>query len=223
MVQYSWFYNNFYGSQLTTQEQVEQYTRGFLIYLLGTTLFANRWNTVGLYLLSALVVYTSFGSRKKGNKVGCYWRAWQLWAHAYFPTLAPIPKDECYPRCHTITTFAYYRHFFDIVMTHEVIETHTHFYSMSIALAHTLTTDFNSLGDYACWDKRRLRRFLGDLLVEDFAGGLFSQDLVFRGALCAPDSGPCRPYCSCSPFFIYEDCRQSPCRGYCDIHGRAGQ
>ena len=36
-------------------EEVEQYTRGFLMYLLGTTLFADRGNMVGLYLLSALV------------------------------------------------------------------------------------------------------------------------------------------------------------------------
>ncbi|KAL7163962.1 hypothetical protein ACSBR2_039965 [Camellia fascicularis] len=44
------------GSHLETQAEIEQYTRGFLIYLLGTTLFVNKWNTVGLYVLSALVV-----------------------------------------------------------------------------------------------------------------------------------------------------------------------
>lgn len=58
----------------------------------------------------------------------------QLWAYAYFPTLAPIPKDEvapavprsrlydgkCYPRCCTVTTFACFRHFFDIVTTYEI-------------------------------------------------------------------------------------------------------
>ncbi|KAL7164648.1 hypothetical protein ACSBR2_040529 [Camellia fascicularis] len=43
------------GSKPKTLEQMEQYARGFLTFVLGTTLFSNRWNTVGLYLLSALV------------------------------------------------------------------------------------------------------------------------------------------------------------------------
>ncbi|KAL7254080.1 hypothetical protein ACSBR1_008473 [Camellia fascicularis] len=86
MVRYNWFYDHLHKSQSETDEQMEQYTRGFLIYLLGTTLFANRWNTMGLYLLSALVVlprvryydwggaglatlygYMSSSSYKKGN------------------------------------------------------------------------------------------------------------------------------------------------------------
>ncbi|KAL7196124.1 hypothetical protein ACSBR1_036192 [Camellia fascicularis] len=55
MVRYNWFYDHFSESQLVTPDEVAQYTRGFLMYLLSTTLFANRENTVGLYLLGALV------------------------------------------------------------------------------------------------------------------------------------------------------------------------
>ncbi|KAL7178883.1 hypothetical protein ACSBR1_042279 [Camellia fascicularis] len=43
------------GETPTTREEVEHYARGFLMFLLGTTLFADQANTVGLYLLSALV------------------------------------------------------------------------------------------------------------------------------------------------------------------------
>ncbi|GMP99379.1 hypothetical protein CsSME_00046867 [Camellia sinensis var. sinensis] len=38
-----------------TPDKAAQYARGFLMFLFGTTLFADRGNTVGLYLLSALV------------------------------------------------------------------------------------------------------------------------------------------------------------------------
>ena len=38
-----------------TQEDVERYARGFLMFLFGTTIFANRLNTVPSCLLSALV------------------------------------------------------------------------------------------------------------------------------------------------------------------------
>ncbi|KAL7191340.1 hypothetical protein ACSBR2_023422 [Camellia fascicularis] len=55
MVRYSWFYDHFSKSQPATTDEVAQYTSSFLMYLLGTTLFANRENTVGLYLLEALV------------------------------------------------------------------------------------------------------------------------------------------------------------------------
>ncbi|KAL7251281.1 hypothetical protein ACSBR1_013168 [Camellia fascicularis] len=63
------------------------------MYLLGTTLFANRENTVGLYILGALVhlprvvgydwrgaslatlyCYMSFVSHRKANSLGGYWR-----------------------------------------------------------------------------------------------------------------------------------------------------
>lgn len=55
MVRYSYFAVHFRGSEPETLEEMEKYARGFLMFILGTTLFSNRWNTVGLYLLSALV------------------------------------------------------------------------------------------------------------------------------------------------------------------------
>ncbi|KAL7205737.1 hypothetical protein ACSBR2_018627 [Camellia fascicularis] len=55
MVRYSWFHDHLFESQPATPDEVAQYTRGFLVYLFGTTLSANRENTVGLYLLGALV------------------------------------------------------------------------------------------------------------------------------------------------------------------------
>ncbi|KAL7179379.1 hypothetical protein ACSBR1_042717 [Camellia fascicularis] len=55
MVRYSWFYDHFFEYQPTTPDEVALYTRGFFMYLLGTTLFANRKNTMGLYLLGVLV------------------------------------------------------------------------------------------------------------------------------------------------------------------------
>ena len=48
MVRYSWFYDHFIDRQPATADEIAQYARGFLMYLLGTTLFANRENTVGL-------------------------------------------------------------------------------------------------------------------------------------------------------------------------------
>lgn len=80
-----------------TSEEAAQYTRGFLMFLFGTTLFADRGNIVGLYLLSALVdlsqvsrydwggaslatlyCYMSATSRGRENMVGGYWRAWEV-------------------------------------------------------------------------------------------------------------------------------------------------
>lgn len=55
MVQYSWFADYFRGETPTTREETENYAQGFLMFLFGTTLFADRANTVELYLLSALV------------------------------------------------------------------------------------------------------------------------------------------------------------------------
>ncbi|KAF5933096.1 hypothetical protein HYC85_029267 [Camellia sinensis] len=82
-----------------TPEETEQYARGFLMFLFGTSLFADRGNTVGLYLLSALVdlsqvhrydwggaglatlyFYMSATSRGRGDLLGGYWRAWEPWA-----------------------------------------------------------------------------------------------------------------------------------------------
>ncbi|KAL7214906.1 hypothetical protein ACSBR1_027149 [Camellia fascicularis] len=153
MVRYNLFHNHFHGCQLETHLEIEQYTRSFLIYLIGSTLFANKWNTVGLYLLSALVTlsqvrfygwggaglatpygYMSSNSRKKGNKVGSYWRAWELWAYAYFPTLAlvlveviapAIPyscryDDRCRPRRLDDMTVAYYHRCFDMATAREI-------------------------------------------------------------------------------------------------------
>ncbi|KAL7229444.1 hypothetical protein ACSBR2_008036 [Camellia fascicularis] len=55
VVRYNWFLEHFFSTQPTYAEKIAQYTRGFLMYLFGATLFANRENTVGLYLLGALV------------------------------------------------------------------------------------------------------------------------------------------------------------------------
>ncbi|KAL7248863.1 hypothetical protein ACSBR1_011112 [Camellia fascicularis] len=118
-VRYSWFEDHFRIQPALaeeapmTQEEVEQYARGFLMFLLGTTIFADRANTVPLCLLSALIDvtrilrydwggaalatlygYMSFSSRCSGQLLGGYWRAWELWVYAYFPRLAPVPDEE---------------------------------------------------------------------------------------------------------------------------------
>ncbi|KAL7184930.1 hypothetical protein ACSBR2_026973 [Camellia fascicularis] len=118
-VRYSWFEVQFrvqptlVEAAPMTQEAVERYARGFLMFLLGTTIFADRANTVPLCLLSALVDvrhilhydwggaalatlygYMSSASRGSGQLLGGYWRAWELWVYAYFPRLAPIPDAE---------------------------------------------------------------------------------------------------------------------------------
>lgn len=67
------------------------------MFLFGTTLFSNRWNTVGLYFLSTLVVlqrvpfydwggtglttlygYMNSISRIYGTLIGGYWQAWEV-------------------------------------------------------------------------------------------------------------------------------------------------
>ncbi|KAF5933151.1 hypothetical protein HYC85_029322 [Camellia sinensis] len=109
-VRYTWFYSHFRRAEMVpeTPEEVAQYARGFLMFLFGTTLFADRGNTVGLYLLSALVdlsqvsgydwggaglatlyFYMTATSRGQGDLLGGYWRAWELWVYAYFPALGP--------------------------------------------------------------------------------------------------------------------------------------
>ncbi|KAF5933342.1 hypothetical protein HYC85_029513 [Camellia sinensis] len=94
-------------------EEVDQYAQGFIMFLFGTTLFADRANTVPLCLLSALVDvrrirrydwgsaglatlygYMSSSSCLSGQLLGGYWRAWELWVYAYFPRLAPVPDEE---------------------------------------------------------------------------------------------------------------------------------
>ncbi|KAL7170266.1 hypothetical protein ACSBR2_035187 [Camellia fascicularis] len=63
-VRYSWFEDHFWiqpslaQEASMAQEEVEQYACKFLMFLLGTTLFADRANTVPLCLLSALVDVT---------------------------------------------------------------------------------------------------------------------------------------------------------------------
>ncbi|KAL7263401.1 hypothetical protein ACSBR1_001545 [Camellia fascicularis] len=113
MARYSWFFEHFHGSQPEIQEETERYARGFLMFLLGTTLFANMWNTMGLYLLSALMTlprvwfydwsgaglttlygYMSSTSYMRREQVGGCWRAWELWVYAYFPALAPEEDEE---------------------------------------------------------------------------------------------------------------------------------
>ncbi|XP_028068481.1 protein MAINTENANCE OF MERISTEMS-like [Camellia sinensis] len=93
-VWYNWFADHFRETQPKTLEEIEQHTRGFQMFLFGTTLFADRVNTVGLYLLSALVDlsqvrhydwggvglatlynYMSLTSHRSGNRAGGYWRA----------------------------------------------------------------------------------------------------------------------------------------------------
>jgi len=97
MVRYTWFAERFRGTEPETIEETEQYTRGFLMFVFGTTLFSNRWNTIGLHLLSALVTlprvhfydwgraglatlygYMSSTSRLREDLIGGYWRAWEV-------------------------------------------------------------------------------------------------------------------------------------------------
>ncbi|GMP55001.1 hypothetical protein CsSME_00019961 [Camellia sinensis var. sinensis] len=118
-VRYSWFESHFQiqpalaEEAQMTPEEVDQYARGFIMFLLGTTLFADQANTMPLCLLSALVDvrrirhydwggaglatlygYMSSSSRLSGQLLGGYWRAWELWVYAYFPRLSPVPDVE---------------------------------------------------------------------------------------------------------------------------------
>ena len=95
-VRYTWFSSHFRWVEMEpgTPDEAAQYARGFLMFLFGTTLFADRGNTVGLYLLSALVdlsqvrrydwggaglatlyCYMNATSRGRGDLLGGYWRA----------------------------------------------------------------------------------------------------------------------------------------------------
>ncbi|KAI8013516.1 Protein MAIN-LIKE 2, partial [Camellia lanceoleosa] len=155
MVRYTWFADHFRGTSPKTLEEIEQYARGFLMFLFGTTLFVDRANTVGLYLLSALVdlsrlrlydwggaglatlySYMSSTSRRSGNRIGSYWRAWEVYftfllyiscLYAYFLILTPEPEVEMppvvpYPHRYesrlvrrTRETFSFFRQYFDTV------------------------------------------------------------------------------------------------------------
>ncbi|KAL7162076.1 hypothetical protein ACSBR2_042533 [Camellia fascicularis] len=76
-----------------------------------------KWNTVSLYLLSALVTlplvrfydwggaglvtlygYMSLTSGIRRERLGGYWRAWELWIYVYFSALTPEHADEI-PSC----------------------------------------------------------------------------------------------------------------------------
>ena len=96
-VRYTWFSSHFRHTEPETLEEITQYARGFLMFLFRTTLFSDRGNTIGLYLLGALAdltqvsrydwggaslatlyCYMSAPSRGRGNIVGGYWRAWEV-------------------------------------------------------------------------------------------------------------------------------------------------
>ncbi|GMP71095.1 hypothetical protein CsSME_00029643 [Camellia sinensis var. sinensis] len=101
-------------SEPKTLEEMEQYTRGFLMFVLGTTLFSNGWNIVGLYLLSTLVTLS------------------RLWVYKYFPALALEPMEELplvvsYLRRYngwcwhwSCETFAFFCHYFDTMAAHKI-------------------------------------------------------------------------------------------------------
>ncbi|KAI8015584.1 Protein MAIN-LIKE 2 [Camellia lanceoleosa] len=93
-VRYSWFEDHFRIQAPTTREEEGQYAHGFIMFLLGTILFADQENSVALYLLSALVDvtrirrydwggaglatlygYMSSSSRCSGHLLGGYWLA----------------------------------------------------------------------------------------------------------------------------------------------------
>ncbi|KAI8029683.1 Protein MAIN-LIKE 2, partial [Camellia lanceoleosa] len=153
-VRYSWFEVQFrvqpslVEEAPMTQEVVERYARDFLMFLLGTTIFADRANTVPLCLLSALVDvtrilrydwggaalatlygYMSSASRCSGQLLGGYWRAWEV---SYFPRLAPVPDVETplvVPFSHRFDgrcvrrpweTFIFFCRYFDTITSAEI-------------------------------------------------------------------------------------------------------
>ncbi|KAL7234270.1 hypothetical protein ACSBR1_017798 [Camellia fascicularis] len=122
--------------------------RGFLMFLFGMTLFVDRSNTVGLYLLSALVdlshlyildmlsalhfLHTAYCTHSLISVLHLYFLH-TLWVYTYFPVLASelevktppeVPYSRrydgrCQPRARE--TLPYLRHYFDIVRPAEVI------------------------------------------------------------------------------------------------------
>ncbi|GMP81949.1 hypothetical protein CsSME_00036471 [Camellia sinensis var. sinensis] len=112
------------------------YTRGFLIYLLGTTLFANRENIVGLYILEALVHLPWVADYDWGGtglaSLYCYMSSisrCKFWVYTYFTSLAPVPvrsvelsvphfryyNSRFKRRCLVDHTFPYFRRFFGTI------------------------------------------------------------------------------------------------------------
>ena len=142
MVRYSWFEEHYRGEDLETDEGVEQYARGFLLFLFGTTLFSTRWNTVGLYFLSALVVlplvrsynwgaaglstlygYLSSTSRMRGRVVGGYWRAWEV--HNLIPLFITLLS---------ICTFCFVQHLYSpYLLSHCMLSTLHFLYTIHAA------------------------------------------------------------------------------------------
>ncbi|GMP72253.1 hypothetical protein CsSME_00030352 [Camellia sinensis var. sinensis] len=112
MIRYNWFAEQFRGTEPETVEEIEHYARGFFMFLFGTTLFANRTNTIGLYLLSALMDllqirfydqssaglatlydYMSSTSCRSKDWIRGYWRAWEetfSFSHRYFDTVTAV-------------------------------------------------------------------------------------------------------------------------------------
>ncbi|KAL7240067.1 hypothetical protein ACSBR2_005849 [Camellia fascicularis] len=138
-VRYTWFAEQYRRTTPQTIEAIQQYARGFLMFLLGTTLFSDKGNTVGLYLFSALVDLSRVRLFDWGGTalatLYCYMRATsreRLWVYAYFLMLAPkleveapleIPysrrfEGRCRPRPRE--TLPYLRQFFDAVRATEV-------------------------------------------------------------------------------------------------------
>ncbi|KAI7994534.1 Protein MAINTENANCE OF MERISTEMS, partial [Camellia lanceoleosa] len=104
-VRYSWFESHFRiqpalaEEAQMTPEEVDQYARGFIMFLFGTTLFADPANTVPLCLLSALVDVRriccyDWGGSSLATLYVILISILQLWVYAYFPRLAPVPVVE---------------------------------------------------------------------------------------------------------------------------------
>ncbi|KAL7213066.1 hypothetical protein ACSBR2_015718 [Camellia fascicularis] len=135
MVRYNWFPEHFHESELETPEEVEQYVKGFLMFLLGATLsiLTERPRDLASSLVLRLV---------------WSWPRYTLWLYElHFPherragrrlleslgALAPEPVDEIPPimsysgqydgRCRRQSrddmTFTFYRRYFDTAVADE--------------------------------------------------------------------------------------------------------
>ncbi|KAL7235020.1 hypothetical protein ACSBR1_018489 [Camellia fascicularis] len=139
----AWIY--LLGAPTSVQASDGEVQLGFLIFLLGTTLFANKWNTMCLYLLSALMTlprvrFYDWGGAGLAILYGyksstCRMRGERLWVYAYFSALAPEPMDEippvipylrrydcrCRRRSRDDMTFAFYRRYFNTVVADKIM------------------------------------------------------------------------------------------------------